>query len=1082
MAGFFSRLKGKDGPTTLSKKKGQQAASQVLPAKPKWSDAWTRTSVEAEEVQELLKGCTVELKSRALDVPFFLLPFRPTSDPSAARTFIRNYFDGKHALHGENLLQELRLTEPMVLCSVVKWCWSRLAGGVVTWDSYEMFRIGELDSEMARDSFTAFIPVGADSDARSKIIFDFFDLLAAVAAHGKKNGLGGRKLSRLAGWWAFDHGSKGEGFDGGYKGWSAAADATSHLFFAYLRSMSPESVKGVNGISTLPISLQKLVQETEYPPMAPTLMLYSTPKVAMIVESVSPTPFALLRRANKFVYRDEDHALQDFSNYEDPVKALSDECRRVLRSISSSNQTQVSNSKNSTGLKDASWSRFEDIGFSGAFDETEEDQEVQTFGPKRRENAQSLRSAPHSQTLDMGRPTTPSWADFLSSGFVDEKMNSPTPLLLPPDKILPPIETSRGRSSQSHRPRLESDPMLEPGELASITKFDLDDSFWWVWISSLAGEETAERKAAFGRCALVETVIPHGKWLVIEEVVKGAAPPPEAGAYMAEKKSRFGWTKRGKGVSRSKSSTAKIEDKNTLHPSYSTSQTTGSRTNIGPDQYARIQATAVQLQQKQRQQVAEQESIARRGRGASDSGGHAKTNSVLTMQPVIMTELSPAMKWARKYDKDTVREAYLTNDSTGKGAQTNGNGHISSNGNAERDLPAIPPTETKAADDLAIAPAALPPTPPKENAKVSNLAAEKAAEVGLPVDSHPAARPRPTTPLKRNPESQSHLITPPKKTQQQSLAQFLETTDTNNGSANKDTPGSPDSHNKLKKKSGGGGGFKKMFGRNKNRDSIQSKPPSAAVAGAAAVEKSQGQLQSGGATLGRRFSGFRKKSQQDVSSFGKPAASITTSQAPASIAESEDRTPTQSPEIGAAQQAFERSYNPSIQESLSRVDTADAHEARQAFSSFDQGPLEDVPAFAPEASPEASPRHSIDATPTTGGKSPAVLAAIEKLEKKNQAVLTKSPKTPAAATELGPDGKTVSPVGDRWAQIRKNAAERAAARQSEDQKSAGTDGDGGETSGEETIESRVARIKARVAELTGNMENGAPPVGSPARR
>lgn len=50
----------------------------------------------------------------ALDVPFFLLPFRPTSDPSAARTFIRNYFDGKHALHGENLLQELRLTEPMV--------------------------------------------------------------------------------------------------------------------------------------------------------------------------------------------------------------------------------------------------------------------------------------------------------------------------------------------------------------------------------------------------------------------------------------------------------------------------------------------------------------------------------------------------------------------------------------------------------------------------------------------------------------------------------------------------------------------------------------------------------------------------------------------------------------------------------------------------------------------------------------------------------------------------------------------------------------------------------------------------------
>lgn len=50
----------------------------------------------------------------ALDMPFMLLPFRPTSDPSAARTFIRNFFDRGQALHGEYLTQELRLTEPMV--------------------------------------------------------------------------------------------------------------------------------------------------------------------------------------------------------------------------------------------------------------------------------------------------------------------------------------------------------------------------------------------------------------------------------------------------------------------------------------------------------------------------------------------------------------------------------------------------------------------------------------------------------------------------------------------------------------------------------------------------------------------------------------------------------------------------------------------------------------------------------------------------------------------------------------------------------------------------------------------------------
>jgi Domain of unknown function (DUF1708) len=58
-----------------------------------------------------------------------------------------------------------------------------------------------------------------DSDARKQIIFDFFDLLSAVAARGKTNGLGGRKLSRMAGWWAFAHSDDGKGFDGGYKSW-----------------------------------------------------------------------------------------------------------------------------------------------------------------------------------------------------------------------------------------------------------------------------------------------------------------------------------------------------------------------------------------------------------------------------------------------------------------------------------------------------------------------------------------------------------------------------------------------------------------------------------------------------------------------------------------------------------------------------------------------------------------------------------------------------------------------------------------------------------------------------------------------
>jgi hypothetical protein len=102
---------------------------------------------------------------------------------------------------------------------VVKWCWSRLQGGVVGWDSYELFKVGEHDSHLARDSFKTFIPLSVDNDSRVKIIFDFFDLLAAIAAHSKSNGFGGRKLSRMAAWWAFEPNDNGNGFEGGYKSW-----------------------------------------------------------------------------------------------------------------------------------------------------------------------------------------------------------------------------------------------------------------------------------------------------------------------------------------------------------------------------------------------------------------------------------------------------------------------------------------------------------------------------------------------------------------------------------------------------------------------------------------------------------------------------------------------------------------------------------------------------------------------------------------------------------------------------------------------------------------------------------------------
>jgi len=233
---FFSRVfKHKDQSSKNETKKipktsntsSTTTTTPFIPTlKPRYASTWTSTEVVLEEVDELLHICTVELKSRAdtLDTPFLLLPFRPESDGISGQTFIRNFFksnkEAQMDFKGELLQQEVRLSESAVLCSVVKWCWSRIPKGVVSWSVYESFKLGEKESGMAINAFDEFIKLAVECEARQRIIYDFLDLLSAVAAHAKTNGMGGRKLSRMAGWWAFEQMDKAKGFDQGYRTWA----------------------------------------------------------------------------------------------------------------------------------------------------------------------------------------------------------------------------------------------------------------------------------------------------------------------------------------------------------------------------------------------------------------------------------------------------------------------------------------------------------------------------------------------------------------------------------------------------------------------------------------------------------------------------------------------------------------------------------------------------------------------------------------------------------------------------------------------------------------------------------------------
>lgn len=749
-----------------------------------------------------------------------------------------------------------------------------------------------------------------------------------------------------------------------------------------------------------------------------------TTKVVMIVNAVSPTPFALLRRAKNFEYRDDDIALQAFSSYDDPVQALTDECRRVLNRISAANQSVVP--ANGAAVPDGTWSRFEDMGFSSLAETLASPGDLAVA-----KEQSGLRSGAYSRTHDIGRPTTPSWADFLSSGFPNDPNN--TGVLLPPDKQLPPLQAARGHSSQSHVRNGFHDDNLEPGELARIDRFSLDETFWWVWMTSLAGEETPERKAVFGRCALVETQIPRAPWLVIEEQVKGASPDQEQGMYLAEKKSRFSFTKRGR-LNRRKTTTKKTKEA-TPEP-FDREKTGTPMSRIGPEQQAKIQAAAAKLAQGQDQPGGDT-----KRRGRMDDTASMKTNSALTLQPLIISEAAPALKWTSAYDRDAIRSVYLSNPTAGKGQSrddlmtpTPSKPNLVHTNGTTTPKPELPPSDRQLPsvpkDDHH--PVKAPPSPPRAPATPPQQSTKKlASEASLP----PAA-------FDEKPKIDDSMQHPAFRQQVSHVSP---------GSSKTPSPEATTktSHQKLQKKSGGG--FKKLFGKRKDA-SAKSKAPVVVGGGQPIKLPKSTPIQAERATA--------VQSPTDT----EPAYS----EGPSRLSYQDDE-PSHPDPANAIHEPTYRDEPPLH----SRVGTAEQLEANQEFSRFDQGPLEDVPAFVPEDSTERTPaeRSSMPDAQHFSARSAEMLHSTREIPEEPTYEPPAAESQPLDnASEASDDYQQSAPATDRWAQIRKNAAERAQ-RMSEEQsgrsRSQSARTDDGETSGEETIESRVARIKARVAELTG---------------
>ncbi len=68
MPSIFSRFRGRDGPSRVKSKKGSNLdhLKDQAAARPRWEDAFARKTVEADEVYDLIKRCTEELKARGM--------------------------------------------------------------------------------------------------------------------------------------------------------------------------------------------------------------------------------------------------------------------------------------------------------------------------------------------------------------------------------------------------------------------------------------------------------------------------------------------------------------------------------------------------------------------------------------------------------------------------------------------------------------------------------------------------------------------------------------------------------------------------------------------------------------------------------------------------------------------------------------------------------------------------------------------------------------------------------------------------------------------------------------------------------
>ncbi|RCK60859.1 Morphogenesis-related protein MSB1 [Candida viswanathii] len=325
-------------------------------------DQFTRKNLKS-----ILHIITQELKKRGTKTPHIFLPFRSKINDEKLELFLSSIApQGELRNHDEPYLTQVcAKTDEFTLICCLKYFWSRLPNNeVIGWDIYLEFKRREKEKGYPKNAFLTIMPKCLSSPAHASIVYDFLDLILSITSNSQFNYLSGRKISKMASFWAFSckqhflntpfYDATEENFETnfieGVDSWKKSTNALFHLVLAFLRSMLPETNSETLKI---PKTLQSLLVTTQYPPSsqhdADRGLLRNSitiPCVCVSTTQPSKNPYELIskvRHSLKFDKKDDFLSIENYTilknlftkkgTYE-IVNSLTDESKRILSRIS----------------------------------------------------------------------------------------------------------------------------------------------------------------------------------------------------------------------------------------------------------------------------------------------------------------------------------------------------------------------------------------------------------------------------------------------------------------------------------------------------------------------------------------------------------------------------------------------------------------------------------------------------------------------------------------------------------------------------------------------------------------------------